>query len=1156
MYDRFHTRNSDMEDKSSLEAAAEAAAKVNAMLIAKGMLRPNQIHSGTNVITKKGGGPNSLVVAEVEINNLTTPCRNTLTRGTTQEEISKASGAAVTTRGRYMVPDEKARNPRDRCLYLNVQAASKESVDIAVDKINEIIKSMCGNKNDNRGHVGQFGSGGRMRPPLRMNHRFPVRIPHNQPPPPLMSLPTPPPLHTQMPPPPQPAPHTVTVLQEKLYIGLEHAPPNFDTKNKLLGPGGSFLQHIQTETGAHVSLRGKGSGFGDLGGADTIEPMHVHIEHPSLVGLQEAKKLAENLIQTVQQSYVSFQQALAAMPASVPTGLMTGLPQQPTFLEPQLGHGQPPLATIAAVQEQPMQALPPQVQQVGPPTMLVPAGSVANSMPALPQAMANTAPGQPMVIPQSLSLTTMPLVNSMPVSAASIMQQQPPPMELAGQQQVLLSQQVSAPPPQHLTPVGMPQVVPAPQPVQQAVAAPMAAYSHVQSSVQLVSQAVSMAPPGMVQQPGPPILAQGPQHGILQAPPPQPVPSMSAPTSVMYTVASSNASLYYTTPKEADMVKRRFTEEKDDKIPENLLGYQHGPPHLVNLVRSSPPPQSVPAPISQGPQPPPPMAPQLVQGPPPGLIVSHLPPEQGQFAHHLGGQTIIQHAPQPLLAGPPPPEGQQILGPPPPGPPQFPPSMPPPPPPHQGLPSHHQGPPPPLHHQGLPPPPPHQGPPLPHQPPHPLPQHLLGPPPALSPSHQPSQSPGLESRPPSHGHCVVSSAALMPPPPPPTAVTAQSPIDMKRDEENRSMPPPKSPDVPWENSAKRKGSSPQHEPEKKKIRGILKNKQQGEPAQDGEKEEEAENNPEGEQEEEKPSHPASPQYQGQPLRYPAMASDPNLPPTSQESGIPHQHRPLLSAVPTSLAPMAGVPTSLPPGHHIMQQIDPSLPPQVHLAPQHLHLEAPPRLEGPPPTQIVVEHPGPHGAPIHITHHRVPAPAQIHIEHPVGGGPPRQVLMEHPPPQAIQIEHTAPPSLQPPAGHPEHLHHHPHAHVAGAQPPPSQEMYEFEAGAQQVPPAPPQYQNFEHVAVSQPNPSAGEQQLLAPPGSAVIVSSTQPFPQYSVAISSAAAPPPVAAASFALPTSAPPFSIHSQHMSPQPLQRLPEPQPPHHLTGPPPPPPPP
>ena len=42
----------DKQSSSSLEAAAEAAAKVNAMLIAKGMLRPNQI-AGTTVVAKK-----------------------------------------------------------------------------------------------------------------------------------------------------------------------------------------------------------------------------------------------------------------------------------------------------------------------------------------------------------------------------------------------------------------------------------------------------------------------------------------------------------------------------------------------------------------------------------------------------------------------------------------------------------------------------------------------------------------------------------------------------------------------------------------------------------------------------------------------------------------------------------------------------------------------------------------------------------------------------------------------------------------------------------------------------------------------------------------------------------------------------------------------
>jgi NAD(P)H-hydrate repair Nnr-like enzyme with NAD(P)H-hydrate dehydratase domain len=105
---------------SSLEAAAEAAARVNAMLIAKGKLKTPALITPTKAKVRTTGGRFSsvsgqdllasatgtfmsqettssksqgdLFTAEVEINDAPLSARNLLTRGHTQDEINKYSG--------------------------------------------------------------------------------------------------------------------------------------------------------------------------------------------------------------------------------------------------------------------------------------------------------------------------------------------------------------------------------------------------------------------------------------------------------------------------------------------------------------------------------------------------------------------------------------------------------------------------------------------------------------------------------------------------------------------------------------------------------------------------------------------------------------------------------------------------------------------------------------------------------------------------------------------------------------------------------------------------------------------------------------------------------------------------------------------------------
>lgn len=142
-----------------------------------------------------------------------------------------------------------------------------------------------------------------------------------------------PPPNTSIMPPSQPTSSATNnqTFVEKIMIGLDHAPLQFDLRGQLIGAGGANLHYIRNETGAIATLRGRGSMFIEPAlGTESADPMHLYIEHPRFDGLQSAKQLAKNLIETLQQELTLFLQQQP--PVVQPSNQLRNPP--PTMLHP------------------------------------------------------------------------------------------------------------------------------------------------------------------------------------------------------------------------------------------------------------------------------------------------------------------------------------------------------------------------------------------------------------------------------------------------------------------------------------------------------------------------------------------------------------------------------------------------------------------------------------------------------------------------------------------------------------------------------------------------------------------------------------------------------------------------------------------------------
>ncbi|KAF9456326.1 hypothetical protein BDZ94DRAFT_1177953 [Collybia nuda] len=186
---------------------------------------------------------------DIDINDLRN--RYLLTKGSTQDQIHEETGASVATKGVWY-PDRSKATEKDPPLYIHISAHTKEILQTAIDKVNELIAIDMGSLVENKSD----------RP--RERRKWP---------------------------------------EEKLPVGLDSI-RNFNVRAKVVGPSGSFVKYIQSETSTRVQIKGLGSGFVDQEtGQEEPTPLYIHITGPEEAQVARAKVLTDDLLVVVRQEH-------------------------------------------------------------------------------------------------------------------------------------------------------------------------------------------------------------------------------------------------------------------------------------------------------------------------------------------------------------------------------------------------------------------------------------------------------------------------------------------------------------------------------------------------------------------------------------------------------------------------------------------------------------------------------------------------------------------------------------------------------------------------------------------------------------------------------------------------------------------------------------
>ncbi|CAM6102034.1 unnamed protein product [Calypogeia fissa] len=265
--------------------AAAIVQKFNQDLASKGLLIQAKIQD-------------ELIAREITINDADPGVRYKLTKRQTQEEIQVKTGAVVITRGRYRPPNGPV--DQEKPLYLHISAGVNlkdtaeriKAVDQAAAMVEEMLKQ-----------------GQQAQAPVRSG------LPGNA------------------------SNGHVTPVTVNIFVGFE-ADPSFNLIGRIRGPNDQYINHIMTETGASVVLRGRGSGTKEgASGEELPQPLHLAISSDNPKSVEDAKTLAENLLETIRADSFSHRlppyQVLTTVPAVSPSTYLT--PQQAPH-QPSLTH--------------------------------------------------------------------------------------------------------------------------------------------------------------------------------------------------------------------------------------------------------------------------------------------------------------------------------------------------------------------------------------------------------------------------------------------------------------------------------------------------------------------------------------------------------------------------------------------------------------------------------------------------------------------------------------------------------------------------------------------------------------------------------------------------------------------------------------------------